>query len=90
MATYEEAMTALRNADKAGDAAAAKQLAVIAYKLKPQAQEPAPAMDSDQAASRLHAFDPNAEFQATPQKVAAPTGKTYEIGGRKMRMLLIN
>jgi hypothetical protein len=84
MATYEEAMTALRNADKAGDAAAAKQLAVIANKLKPQAQEPAPAMDSDQAASRLHAFDPNAEFQATPQKVAAPTGKTYEIGGRKM------
>ena len=54
MATYEEAMTALRNADKAGDAAAAKQLAVIANKLKPQAQEPAPAMDSDCCSARRH------------------------------------
>jgi len=67
-ATYEDAMTALRNADKAGDTAAAQKLAVIANKLKPQAEE-APTVSPEQ---RLHDFDPNAGFNAKPQ-VAAPS-----------------
>lgn len=36
MATYEEAITALRNADAAGDTEAAQQLAQIANRLKPE------------------------------------------------------
>lgn len=40
MATYEDAMIALRNADKAGDVAAARSLAVIAQKLKPGTAAP--------------------------------------------------
>lgn len=41
MATYEEAMTALRNADKAGDTVAAKRLAGIARQLKDSGGTPA-------------------------------------------------
>lgn len=73
MATYEQAMAALRKADAAGNADDARQLAQIAAKLKPANSEgasaPTPesgrADDSGYAPSRLEAMKALAEVAAT-------------------------
>ena len=66
MATYEEAMTALRNADKAGDTESARKLAVIAQKLSVDAA-PTPPADPSMSPGRagLEAIQPSAPI--TPE-----------------------
>jgi hypothetical protein len=72
--TFEEVMTALRNADKAGDAESATRLAAIANDM--QQAEKAP-VSGKAAAQKKAGVDLSGMFTYDPSKVNSATGRDY-------------
>ena len=69
--TYDQVMTALRNADKAGDTQAATKLASIAQKLNTQKAEPKSSVTVEAAPKELAKGLKKEEAEAAKAKLEA-------------------